>query len=197
MKKILAIALLILAVGCVYASDDLTVEINGVEFEIPQEYRGGEYLHNLYRLENEFSIRCIDDDIANAVGFSACKKDYSRDLNIKHHPARHFYHYNTYVNDNYSQLFFASGESIYEIAWTGNNITKEIKTLIKNTPKSKINDDAFYFALDESVDIYKQQRIEKLNRDSEHNYLEAKLNSRLNQENPDDKRVKEILLMQY
>ncbi len=45
--------------------------------------------------------------------------------------------------------------------------------------------------------IYKQQKIDKLNKDSDYNYLEAKYNSQLDQQEQGNTRLKEILLTYY
>ena len=195
MKKLIIFILLIFLLGCVHAYDS-SIEINDVEFNIPSKYQGGDLFEDYYRLDNEFLIECIDNNVPNAIGLWACEKDYIKDLNVDSHPVRHYYQYNEYVHDNQSHLYFASDESIYEIAWTGNNITKDIEKLIKNTPKSKISNDEFYYALNKSIEIYKQQKIDKLNQDSEYNYIEAKYQPHP-QDTHDDRKLKEILLTYY
>ena len=194
MKKLIILILLIFLMGCVYAQD--SIEINDVEFYIPSQYQGGYISEDYYRLDNEFLIECVNDNVPDAIGLWASENEYCKDLNIDGHPVRHYYQYNQYVHDNQSHLYFASDESIYEIAWTGNQITKDIKNLIKNAPKSKISDDEFYYALDKSIEIYKQQKIDKLNQDSEYNYHEAKYQSH-NPDTHDDRKFKEILLTYY
>lgn len=197
MKKIFIILTVgLLIMGCAYASNS-HVNINGIDFELPEKYQGGEEKNRGYELDNVFSIRCIDDNPINAIGLWAAEKDFSEDSNIAGHPVRHYFQYNQYVNGNHSHAYFASGESVYEISWTGSQIDRDIEKLIKNTPKSKIDDDAFYGALDKSVDIYKEVKKDQLNKDSEYNYLEAKYNSQVNQQKPDDTRLKEILLTYY
>ena len=138
MKKIFIILCgAILLLGCCYATDS-AVEINSAEFEIPSKYQGGEFNGLEYKLDNTFSIRCVDDNIANAIGLWASESDFSEDLNINNHPVRHFCQYNKYVEGNHSHAYFLSGESVYEIAWTGKEINTDIEKLIKNTPKSEI-----------------------------------------------------------
>lgn len=196
MKKIfILLTLTMLFVGFSYAND-YAVEINGIEFHIPSEYQGGEIKNDEYELDNIFSIRCVDDNVAQAIGLWAEEHDFEENLNVGNHPVRHYCQYNRYVNGNHSHAYFASGDSIYEISWVGSEIDSEIGNLIKNTPKSKMNDDDFYKTLDESIDIYKEQKIDKLNEEGEYNYLEAKYSS-LNQQPPDDARFKEILLTYY
>lgn len=185
--------LTLMILGCVNAMNS-TIEINGIDFKIPPKYQGGETGLDMYKLDNTFSIRCVDDNIAQAIGLWAVEKDFSHELEIENHPVRHYCQYNQYVNGNHSHAYFASGNSVYEISWTGAEIDGEIENLIKNTPKSEINDDAFYDALDKSIDIYKELKKEKLNEDAMYNYLEAKYQSQQKQTSPEDTSFKEILL---
>lgn len=195
MRKIfITFALTILIMGCAYANDS-TVTINDVDFSLPSKYQGGELTGSYYKLDNVFSIGCIDDNLASAIGLWAVEKDSSEETNIDGHPVRHYYSYNEYVDGNLSHAYFASGNSTYEIKWTGSEITGDIEKLIKNTPKSDLSDEAFYNTLDKSIDIYKEQKINKLNQDGEYNYLESKFQSQSNHQNtPDDTRFNRILL---
>lgn len=194
MKKLLLILFLAcLLTNIAYASEN--IEINKVNFEIPDRYCDGELNGNSYRLNNTFSIKCIDENISKAIGLWACESEKTEDLNIAKHPVRHFCQYNKYVQGNHSHAYFVSGKSIYEISWVGLEINEDVKKLIKNTPPSEIDDDAFYTTLDKSIDIYKQQRKAKLNQESQHNYPEAKYNTP--QDTPDDTRFREILFTYY
>lgn len=172
-KSLIVMTIALMLMACVHAESS-TVKINGTDFEIPDKYQGGELKANSYKLDNIFSIRCIDDDVIGAIGLWAAEKDFSEDANIAGHPVRHYCQYNRYVGGNHSHAYFASGNSIYEISWIGREMTKDIKTLIKNTPSSKISEDDFYDLLDESYDTYNKEKIDKLNFESEYNYLEAK-----------------------
>ena len=198
MRKIfIALMLTALIMGCAYAGNS-TVTINDVDFNIPPKYQGGEIINGNYRLENIFSISCIDDKVPGAIGLWAVENDFSEDLNINNHPLRHYYVYNRYVDGNISHAYFASGESVYEIKWTGEKITPDIEKLIKNTPASEISDETFYNTLDKSIDIYKEQKIDKLNQDAEYNYLESKFQSQPgHQKTPDDTKLNRILLSYY
>ncbi len=197
MKRIIITSTLILLVMCCAYASDSTVEINGIDFEIPEKYLGGELNDNEYELEDIFSIRCIDDNIPNAIGLWAEEHDYTKDLTIDNHPVRYFYQYNEYVHDNQSHAYFVSEDSVYEITWTGNEITDDIEKLIKNTPSSNIDEDGFYNALDISYELYKADKIEKLNQDAQYNNLEAKYHSLSKDNNNDDTRFKEILITYY
>ena len=193
MKKILIITILLaLLAGCVYAQN-MTVEINGVNFEIPEKYQNGHAYKNGYT-SDMFHITCIDDNIAKSIGLWASEKDFEENLTISNHPARHYYQYNSYEKDNYSHIYFSSGNSIYEISWIGNNITPDIEELIKNTPPSKISEDEFHSILDESIRTYKILKKQQDNLDGEYNYLEEKYHESLSAENPDDTRTKELLI---
>lgn len=198
MKKILIVlSLTILLISCSYAAST-TIEINGTEFKLPSKYQGGELEDNKYQLDNRFLIELIDDNLAKSIGLWAVENDSSEDLVIENHPVRHFCQYNKYVNGDYSHAYFASGKSVYEIAWTGDNITPDIEKLIKNTPASEIDNDSFYNVLDESVNIYKQEKTDRLNKDAEYNYLESKYQSQFREiESQDNSDLNRILLMHY
>lgn len=198
MKKILiTLALITLIMSCSYASN-YTITINNVDFSIPSEYQGGKMINGNYKLENIFSISCIDENVPSAIGLWATEKDFSEEMVIDGHPVRHYYAYNEYAHENISHAYFASGESVYEIKWTNNKITSDIEKLIKNTPQSKIDEDTFYNTLDKSINIYKEQKIDKLNQDSQFNYLETKYNSYASQQNKhDDTTLNRILLSCY
>jgi hypothetical protein len=195
-KSLIVMTIALMLMACVHAESS-TVKINGTDFEIPDKYQGGELKANSYKLDNIFSIRCIDDDVIGAIGLWAAEKDFSEDANIAGHPVRHYCQYNRYVGGNHSHAYFASGNSIYEIAWTGKEINLDIKKLIENAPKSEMDEDAFYNMLDKSADIYKELEKDRLNSDGEYNYLEAKYSSQSNQPHTDNTRIKEILLAYY
>lgn len=182
MKKILLIILFAaLLLNNAYAATD-NVKINGTDFNLPVQYQGGELNDNEYELDNIFSIKCIDGKVVNTIGLWAVENDFSEDLNIGNHPVRHFSQYNKYVKANQSHAYFTSGNSIYEIAWPKKEITRDIQKLIINTPPSEIDAEAFYTALDESVKIYKEEKIDRLNQESEYNYLKAKYQTQIKQQ---------------
>ena len=115
MKKIfIAIILSILLIGCAYAINS-TVTINDADFELPSKYQGGEMINGNYKLENIFSICCIDEDVSKFIGLWATENDFSEEVMISDHPVRHYYSYNEYVHANMSHAYFASEDSIYEI----------------------------------------------------------------------------------
>lgn len=193
MKKILIILIAILIfISCVHAQDNTTVEINGVSFEIPEKYQGGRTYKNGYSADY-FHLTCIDDDIPKSIGLWAHEKDYGENLTISNHPVKFYYQYNPHSKDNYSHVYFASGNSIYEISRLGNNITPDIEKLIRDTPPSKINENKFYSILDESINTYEIIKSQQDEWDAEYNYLEVKYHESLSK-NPDDRRTKELLI---
>ncbi len=194
MKKILIILIAILIfTSCVHAQDNTTVEINGVIFEIPEKYQGGHTYKNGYSADY-FHLTCIDENIAKSIGLWACEKDYEENLTISNHPVKFYYQYNPHSKDNYSHVYFASGNSIYEISWLGNNITPDIEKLIKDATPSKINEDKFYSILDDSIKTYKITKTQQDEWDAENNYFEAKNHEPLSK-NQDDRRTKELLII--
>lgn len=197
MKRIIIILTLsILLAGCAYAAND-TVEINNVTFKIPPKYQGGEFKYGYYRLDNTFSIRCIDDDIPGAIGLWIREQDFGEDISIGKHPVRHVYQDLRSVDGNDSHAYFASGKSVYEINWVGEKINKDIKKLIKDTPASKISNDDFYDLLDLSFEIYKYDRLMQDEYDAQYNYMEAKYHEQMKQEKLDwqrDNHMKELMI---
>lgn len=179
------------------AAQNNVININGVDLELPNKYTGGKLVDGEYKLNNTFSIKCIDNKLEKSIGLWATEKDFEENLTIEGHPVKHYCQYNEYVGGNHSHAYFASGDSVYEISWTGKEINTDIEKLIKNTPKSNIDEDTFYTLLDKAIDTYKQEKIDKLNSDGEYNYLETKINSKNYPDASDDTRFKEILLTYY
>lgn len=179
------------------AAQNNVININGVDLELPNKYTGGKLVDGEYKLNNTFSIKCIDNKLEKSIGLWATEKDFEENLTIEGHPVKHYCQYNEYVGGNHSHAYFASGDSVYEISWTGKEINTDIEKLIKNTPKSNIDEDTFYTLLDKAIDTYKQEKIDKLNSDVEYNYLETKINSKNYPDASDDTRFKEILLTYY
>lgn len=197
-KKIFIPLIAIILIGGVWAQNDSNITLNNVNFEIPSKYQGGELDNNRYELKNEFSIECVDENLEKHIGLWACEKDYEKNLTIGKHPVRYYCQYNQYIHDNQSHAYFASGDSVFEVVWTGNEITKKIEDMIRNTPPSKIDNDAFNYVLDKSIELYKKERTYKLNQDSEYNYLETKYkSSQFKDRKQEDTHFKEILLTYY
>ena len=196
-KKIWILLITFFLISSVCAQNDMAVQINDIEFEIPSKYQGGKTINDKYKLDDIFSIRCIDGNIPKSIGLWACEMDHSKNLTISDHPVRHYCQYNSYIKNNQSHAYFASGDSIYEIVWIGNEITPDINNMIKNAPKSNIDINTFNKLLDKSIETYKKERTEQLNKDGEDNYLESKYNSQISNEKQDDTRLKEILLTRY
>ena len=59
------------------------------------------------------------------------------------------------VNGYNSKLWFSAGEEFYYIAWRGENITPEIKEIVKSASKSDFNHTEFYRILNEEYQNYK------------------------------------------
>lgn len=154
------------------------VDVNGIDFKIPNKYLGGETKSDGYQLENIFGIFCIDDNLPQRVGFWASESDHNDSLDIDNHPVRYYYSYNQYVSDNMSHAYFSSGNSFYEIFWVGNQITPDIEKLIKDTPDSEIGNDSFNSIVDNAIDTYIKDRDDQLSYDSLYNDYEARSSSK-------------------
>lgn len=191
MKKILVIfTVAVLLITAVYGSDTTKININGVEFDLSEKYQNGETLNNSYRVEDEFSITDISDNVENQYGFWKSDSDNSSKLTVDGRAVE--FTKELYKGEYSSHVFFTSGDKIFMIYFKGSEITPEIEKLITNTPKSDINSDTFYNILDDALTVYKKEKVEKLNYDAIFNENEARLKS-----NYDDSSIDNKYLLYY
>ena len=160
MRKIFLLLLIFLLIASVSASNNLTVEVNGVDFQIPQRYSGGTFKKGeyVYKDLNTFGILCVDNYIITNYGYWARSSDISQDLSIDNRPIKFLSSYNSYSDTNVSHVYFPIGESVYLICFEGNNLTSEISNIIENAPQSDIDSDTFNGLLDEAQNQYNQRR---------------------------------------
>ena len=168
MKRIILFILLFLLIGTVYASDFSNVTINGVDFEIPQEYSSGDSLKGKYVYKDlrTFAILCVDDYIiANYGGFYDISDD-SRDLSINDRPARLLTMYNKYIEKNVSYLYFPVGRSVYCICYQGNDVNESISHIVESASPPNMSTDTFYGLLDEAYKSHEdRQYYDRINAD--------------------------------
>ena len=192
-KKILIISLTVF----LFISSSYAVEVGGVDFDIPDEYLGGDGVGSGYRFENKFSIYDISDDVPDQHGFWVNSADYHKNLKINNHPCEFYYGYNTFLMDNFSHVVFPSNNCIYMISWQGNNITDEIRNMVSNAPASNISDSDFHKLLNDSVKVYKAERADKLSQDAIYNQYEAELKSKHSQSGHNDWKDNRYLIYYY
>lgn len=154
--------------GCAWADDFVKVNINGVDFEIPQEFSSGKLEKTRYVFEDSrtFAIMCVDDYIINNYGASYDIADYKQDLTIGNRPAKLLTSYNNYINDNVSDLYFPVNKSVYCICFRGNTVNSSISHIVESAPQSGMSSDNFYGLLKEAYDEHEtRQYLDRMSDD--------------------------------
>lgn len=149
MKRIFLILVFFLLISQVSA-----VEIRGVDFEIPDEYSGGDLKSYgyIYNDENTFSILCMDYLMQKYAEW-AYESSFSENITIGSHDAVHYVD-----NRNVSHLIFSVGDSIFCISWNSSEITPEIEKLVYDSPDSNLTSSQFYSKLENELVEYEMDR---------------------------------------
>lgn len=162
MKRLIIITSIFLLMGCCYAGEYSTVNVNGVDFEIPSEYAGGDIKDNKYVYKDlrTFAILCVDDYLVNNFGGWASTCDYAQEITINGRPCTLLIMYNKYIDANVSYLYFPVKESVYCICFKSDNITPEISHIVETAPDYNMSSDTFYGLLDEAYAEYKESQYQ-------------------------------------
>lgn len=180
-RKILIFSLaLFVLMNCAAAIDssNWTNATVGYEvFKIPPQYENPyKSDFNMYEFDediDEFTIRYVNPNIMELYGYFL-QKGHSQKVNVSGHDAVHFTSYDRHDEKNNSKLWFCAGEEFYYIAWRGNNITPEIKEVVKSVSPSKYSHDEFYSLLNDEYQNYKiinaieSQRYDYPTKDNSH-----------------------------
>lgn len=195
MKKIIILSLIFLLIGCVYAGEYSTVNVGGVNFEIPSEYSGGNVKSNQYVYKDlrTFAILCVDDYLVNNFGGWASTCDYAQEISIDGRPCMLLIMYNKYIDANVSYLYFPVNKSVYCICFKSDNITPEISHIVETAPDYNMSSDTFYGLLDEAYDKYKERQFWDASNDDTYDYI-SEQNSHEN--NRDEQFIKWFILTQ-
>lgn len=162
-KKLIPI-LLILAIfmgaaSAIDSSNWTTATVGYEEFKIPPQYENP-YSSDFHMYEFDenidvFTIRYVNPAIMSLYGYFIEHNSYAKKIDIDGRDAIHFCSYNRYDETNVSKLWFSAGEEFYYIIWRGENITPEIKEIVKSASKSDFNHTEFYRILNEEYQNYK------------------------------------------
>lgn len=152
MKKIILVMSIFVLVGCVYAEEFSTVNVNGVDFEIPSKYANGDSSKGKYVFNDlrTFAILCVDDYIVSNYGgfYKIC--DSSQKMTVGDRPCMHLVIYNKYINNNVSYLYFPCEKSVYCICYQGNDVNGSISHIVESASPSNMSDETFYGLLNEA-----------------------------------------------
>ena len=180
-KIFIAILILIIAVNTVNAIDTSNwseVTVGYENFSIPPDYSNPYRSDfNMYQYGediDEFTIRFVNPNIMDLYVYFIQQNSFCKKVEVSGHDAVHFVGYDRQDNTNNSKLWFSAGEEFYYIAWRGNEITPEIKEVVKSANQSNYNKSEFYSILNSEYDTYKvvdaiqSQRYDAPQRDNGH-----------------------------
>lgn len=161
-KKILIFSIaLFFLMNCIVAIDSsnwTTANVGYEEFRIPPEFENPyQSDFNMYEADediDEFTIRYVNPNLMSLYGYFL-EQGHSRKVNVSGHDAVHFTTYDRHDGKNNSKLWFSAGEEFYYITWRGNNITPEIKEVVKSCSPSKYSHDEFYSILNDEYNNYR------------------------------------------
>lgn len=155
---LLALFILVNAVGAADSSNWTTANVGYETFKIPPKYENPyKSDFNMYEADEDidvFTIRYVNPNIMSLYGYYL-EKYPEKKVTVSGHDAIHFTYYDRNDRTNNSILWFSSGEEFYYINWIGHNITKEITEVVKSSSPSKYSHDEFYDILDEEFKNYK------------------------------------------
>ena len=179
---ILAILFLIgvSSVSAVDTSDWKEITVNNVDFNLPPKYQPNDseykYSQNYFHgSPYDFKIKSMTlyKNLADEYGMWSTSKD-ARDIeetNIEGHDAIIIYEYNKYFDRTELHLFFSTGEKIFYMNYQKDNVTPELKEIIKSTPKSKMSYETFMDKLNNAQKDYLDEELQiNLELDAENYY---------------------------
>ncbi|WP_432645009.1 hypothetical protein [Methanobrevibacter sp.] len=172
LKCILLVIILFALIPHTFAIDTADwedVTVNKVTFKIPEKFSNGTlnkdntgYTHGE---PFDFLIFSLvkNDNLKSMYGYSYNSKHLndSEETEIAGHHAVVLYQYNDYYNYDFLEVFFATGKKIFRIQYNSDNVTDELKEIIKSTPKSEMTKETFLNKLDNAQRDYSQESYQK------------------------------------
>ena len=155
---LLALFIIINAVGAVDSSNWTKASVGYEEFKIPPKYENP-YSSDFHMYEydediDEFTIRYVNPAIMDLYGYFI-EHSQAKKVKVSGRDAVHFTTYDRHDEKNNSKLWFSAGEEFYYIAWRGEKITPTIKEVVKSASKSKYSHKEFYDILNDEYQNYK------------------------------------------
>lgn len=156
-------------ISAIDTSDWDEVTVNKVTFKIPEKFSNGTL--NKYNTGYQhgppidFSIYSLlkYDDLKDMYGLAVTNKNLIdiEETEISGHHAVVVHQYNPLYNHDYMDIFFATGKKIFRIYYNSDNVTGELKEIIKSAPKSKMSEETFLNKLDSAQKDYIKEDYEK------------------------------------
>ena len=156
---ILAFFILMNAASAVDSSNWTTADVGYETFKIPPQYENPyQSDFNMYEFDEDiynFTIRYVNPNLMSLYGYFLEHNSYIKKVNVSGHDAIHFMSYDRHSEKNNSKLWFSAGEEFYYITWYGEEITPEIKEIVKSSSPSNYSHDEFYYILNDEYNNYK------------------------------------------
>ncbi len=188
-KLFISLLVLIMLIGSVSAIDSsnwTTADVGYETFKIPPQYENPyQSDFHMYEFDEDidvFTIRYVNPNIMSLYGYFLEHNSYAKKVNVSGHDAIHFMGYDRHSGKNVSKLWFSAGEEFYYITWNGENITPEIKEIVKSCSKSKYSHDEFYNILNDEFENYrivnaiKSQRFDYPTDSGHHSFISVGTN---------------------
>ena len=153
MKRIIIILLILVFLLPVCAGAESTVNVDGVDFTIPQKYSGGELTDSCYMLNNAYTFRILslasEKNLKLNFGYDSSSDDVLdiRESYVGGHNAVVIYSNKTICEHEVVSIYYACGDKIFVISYNGSEVTPEIEKMIENTPESSISGETLYNTL--------------------------------------------------
>lgn len=178
----LMVAIVLISIPHMYAidtSDWDTVDVNNVNFKIPDRFSDGVFNEKgtCYSTGDPFDFLIFSlinyNNLKSMYGSSSTSTSLLdvEQRDISGHDAVILHKYNNYYDYEYLEVFFTTGTKIFRIHYNSSNVTSELEKIIESTPKSKMSEESFLNKLDNAQRDYIQEEIqENLELDAEEYY---------------------------
>lgn len=153
--------ILVNVASAIDSSNWTTADVGGETFKIPPQYANNPYKSddNIYWLNEDniyaFCVRLINPNLMSLYGYDIEHSYYYKNVNVAGHDAVHFKSHDRFNKMDYSTLWFCAGNQFYYIQWEGENITPEIKEIVKSSSKSNYTQKEFKEILNDEYQNYK------------------------------------------
>ncbi|MBE6501991.1 MAG: hypothetical protein E7Z79_06065 [Methanobrevibacter thaueri] len=154
---LLALFIVMSAVCAIDSSNWTTATVGYEEFKIPPEYKNP-YKSDFHMYEYDedidvFTVRYVNPAIMELYGYFI-EHNQAKKVNVEGHDAVHFTSFDRHDDANNSKLWFSAGEEFYYIAWRGNEITPNVKEVVKSASDSNFTHEEFYDILNDEYQNY-------------------------------------------
>lgn len=146
------------------------INISGVNFKLPPEYEGGNYTiedtHDYYMLDTvfDFSIMPLNTNssIKDIYGYESTIDELNsfEEETVGNHSVILLHSYRSIVKHNVTYAFFVVNKTMFSLSFNGNNLTANLKEMIKDTPSSKLSKREIYEILDHAQEDYLNEQEE-------------------------------------